>query len=371
MDARLPIKSNKQTKVRLVVLDPGHFHAALVQKEMYAGLDPCVSVYAPLGPDLLDYLQRVSLFNNRDSDPTHWDLDIHTSADPLAAMLQRSSGNVLVLAGKNREKGKRILSSVSAGTHVLADKPWVIKSTDMGTLEEILVTAGHKGLIVYDIMTERYEVTSEIVRELVNTPDIFGQQQAGNPQRPGIVARSVHNVMKLVSGLPLRRPTSFFDIEGQGEGLADVGTHVVDLVQWTAFPDQVIDFRQDLAILSAKRWPLTMTKLQFQTVTGSTTFPASLAPYVHEDQFDYFCNNSVCYTIRGVCVQLEISWDWEGQDGSGDIYEAAFRGTHASVEIRQTSTERYRPEVYIVPVSPGQKASVLAALQHKVEQLQA
>jgi len=32
----------------LIVADPGHFHAALVQKEMYPSLSPEVHVYAPL-----------------------------------------------------------------------------------------------------------------------------------------------------------------------------------------------------------------------------------------------------------------------------------------------------------------------------------
>ena len=40
--------------VRFVTLDPGHFHAALVQKEMYPGVARRVDVYAPLGSDLVD-----------------------------------------------------------------------------------------------------------------------------------------------------------------------------------------------------------------------------------------------------------------------------------------------------------------------------
>ena len=44
--------------VRLMTLDPGHFHAALVQKEMYPGVAPRVDVYAPLGPDLVDLVPR-------------------------------------------------------------------------------------------------------------------------------------------------------------------------------------------------------------------------------------------------------------------------------------------------------------------------
>ena len=37
---------------RLVTLDPGHFHASLVQKFMYLDVDPVVHVYAPAGEDL-------------------------------------------------------------------------------------------------------------------------------------------------------------------------------------------------------------------------------------------------------------------------------------------------------------------------------
>jgi hypothetical protein len=51
------------TAVRLVTLEPGHFHAALVQKEMYPGVDPTVHVYAALGPDLLAHLGRIAGFN--------------------------------------------------------------------------------------------------------------------------------------------------------------------------------------------------------------------------------------------------------------------------------------------------------------------
>ena len=87
---------------RLVIVDPGHFHATLLQKEMYAALDPHVSVYAPLGPELLDYLNRISLFNLRKENPTRWQLDVHTSKDPMQAMLHERSGNVVVFSGRNQ-----------------------------------------------------------------------------------------------------------------------------------------------------------------------------------------------------------------------------------------------------------------------------
>ena len=65
---------------KLMIADPGHFHATLLQKEMYPEIDRRVSVYGRLGPELLDYLNRISLFNTRRENPTRWELDVHTTA---------------------------------------------------------------------------------------------------------------------------------------------------------------------------------------------------------------------------------------------------------------------------------------------------
>ncbi|GAG07892.1 unnamed protein product, partial [marine sediment metagenome] len=45
----------KEYSVKLITLDPGHFHAALVQKTMYDEVSPTVYVYAPKGPDVEDH----------------------------------------------------------------------------------------------------------------------------------------------------------------------------------------------------------------------------------------------------------------------------------------------------------------------------
>lgn len=339
--------------MRLIVLDPGHFHATLLQKEMYPELASRVSVYAPLGPELLDYLNRISLFNSRPANPTHWDLDVHCSGHSLEELLHDRAGDVVVFTGRNRGKMDRMLPVLTAGLHVLADKPWIISSSEMPKLEQALDLAESKRVAAYDMMTERYEVTSELQRELVNTPDIFGV-----PLK--VAARSVHHIMKVVAGVPLRRRPWFFDIADYGEGLADVGTHVVDLVQWTLLPDQVFDYRQDIEVLEGRRWPLTLTNEQLQLVTGEASFP---------DRLDYYCNNSVHYTLRGIDVKLEILWKWEAPAGTGDVYEAAFHGTESSVEIRQGAPEKSIPEVYVVP-HVNTREAVFEALLRRVEQLQ-
>jgi predicted dehydrogenase len=288
----------------------------------------------------------------------------------MGDMLRNPPGNVVVFTGRNRGKIDRIVASLSAGLNVFADKPWIISSADMPKLEQALALADQKNLIAYDIMTERYEVTSELQRLFINEPAVFGRLEPGSAESPGVRAKSIHNIMKVVAGVPLRRPSWFFQVEEYGEGLADVGTHVVDLVQWTAFPDQALDYRKDIRVLDGRHWPLIITTAQFQQVTGEPGFPDSLASQVRNGKLEYFCNNSVHYTLRGVHVKLDILWNWEAPQGSGDSYEAVFRGSRASVELRQGKQENYRPEVYIVPASATDRAEVFSELQKKITDLQ-
>ncbi len=357
-------------EIKLAIVEPGHFHAALVQKEMYPQVSPHVFVYAPLGPELLDYLNRVSLFNSRSEDPTKWELEIRTGPEFFEQMLREHAGNVAVFAGRNREKMGRIARSLEAGYNVLADKPWVITSADLPKLAAALELAERKGLVAYDVMTERYEIASILLKELVNTAGVFGQPIPGSEAEPAVTARSIHHLMKVVAGVPLRRPAWFFDIEECGEGIADVGTHVVDLVQWTAFPGETLDYRTDIKVLDAQRWPTPISRPQFSRVTGETDFPAYLAKWVKDGQLEYYSNNSVRYTVRGRHVQLEILWNWEAPEGGRDIYEATFRGSLSRAEIRQAKEEKFRPELYVRPNTAALRDSVFAALEKKIGALQ-
>src|SRR5881397_3353383 len=231
--------------VRLMIVDPGHFHAALVQKEMYPGVAARVDVFAPLGFDLFEHLKRVAAFNSRPDHPTSWQTEVHASADFFDRMLREHPGNVVVLSGRNRGKIDRILASAEAGLHVLGDKPWILKSDDLPKVEATLAEADRKGLVAYDIMTERFEITSILQRVLVNDPATFGAIVQGSESDPGVYMESVHYLMKIVAGAPNIRPAWFFDTAEQGEGLNDIGTHLVDLVQWTLFPDHAVDYKSD------------------------------------------------------------------------------------------------------------------------------
>ena len=354
--------------LKLITLEPAHFHAALVQKQMLPGISPRVSIFAPLGPDLLAHLKLIEGFNSRADNPTYWELDIYCSPHSLEEMIAAKPGNVVVLAGRNRIKIGKIKASLEAGLNVLSDKPWIIRAEDFNELEHVLALADEKGLVAYDMMTERHEITTILQRELVNDPAVFGAIIPADQQRPGVFMESTHHILKTVAGTPNLRPPFFFDILDEGEGLTDVGTHLVDLVQWTLFPDLAVDYQRDIQVQSGKRWATPISAAQFQQVTGVAAFPAELASYVHGDVFDYYCNNQVDYKIRGAQVQLNVLWKWESAAGV-DYHHAIYRGTKASVEIRQSEKENYRPELF-VSAATGQSSTVAEAVRSRIERLQ-
>jgi predicted dehydrogenase len=344
---------------RLVTIDPGHFHAALIQKEALADLAEEAYVYAPLGPDLTAHLDRVARFNNRAENPTHWKLKVYAGPDWFERMLADRPGQIAVLSGRNNGKIERMQALAVAGMHTLADKPWVIEPEDLPALTALLKTAKSKHIIFYDGMTQRYEITCLLLKALVNDAGVFGEPVKGSAEEPGVYLESVHYLLKLVAGAPNRRPPWFFDIREQGEGLTDVGTHLVDLVQWTLTPEQRLDPRRDIRVLDGKRWPTVLTLPDFQKVTGGTEFPAYLSSAMQADGLHYFCNNSVLYTLRGVHVKLEVKWDFEAAPGQGDTEVAIYRGTKAQIEVRDN-------EVWVIPANGVSKIMAGAAVQRAV-----
>lgn len=353
--------------VRFVTLDPGHFHAALVHKRSYPQVSPKIHVYGPLGPDLLAHLTHISHFNNRADSPTAWEVEVHAGPDFLDRMLRDGAGNVVVLAGKNRGKIRYILESLAHGFHVLSDKPWIIEPEQFPELEEALARAERNGLIAYDIMTERYEVTNALQRELVRDPAVFGSPLPGSVEEPSVTMRSVHHLSKTVAGRPLQRPVWFFDAREQGEALADVGTHLVDLSIWTLFPDEALDYRRDVEVLGARRWPTMLARSEFRKITGQADFPPELAHRVIGDELACDCNTAVDYTLRGIHVHLDVLWDVASEHG--DTHDAVYRGSKSSIEVHQGPDEAWQPELYVVPNAPELAAEVRAALEARLAEL--
>ena len=335
--------------VKLITLDPGHFHAALVQKVGYPGVDTTVHVYAPEGPELQSYLSLVNQYNERADNPTHWKEEVYTGSDFAEKMLEQKKGNVVVLSGNNRLKTDYIQRSVAAGLNVLADKPMAINSTNFTKLVQAFDEAGKKNVLLYDIMTERSEITNILQQELMQQSGLFGELKKGTEKDPAVMIESVHYFFKNVSGKPLVRPEWFFDAAQQGDAIADVGTHLVDLVQWQCFPGVSLDYTKDIQINTARVWPTPLTLSQYASITGKNTYPEYLKPDIVKDSvLNTHANGEMNYTLKDIHVKIIARWDYKAAEG-GDTHHEIIKGTKATLEIRQGKAENYKPVLYIIP----------------------
>ncbi len=346
IDRRSKDTMQKSYLVHLITIDPGHFHAALVQKKMYEEVSPDVYVYAPDGPDYQQHIDRINSYNNRQENPTEWNEIVYTGEDFLEIMLEEKPGNVVVLSGNNQKKDEYILRSLDAGLNVLTDKPMIIHPEDYIKLEQAFLITKDKKTLLYDIMSERYEITTILQKLLSSEEEIFGNLIDGTEEEPAVTKESVHHFSKIVSGTHLLRPPWYFDVEQQGEGLVDVTTHLVDLIQWECFPEQILN-TSDINMVKAKRWPTIITKDEFNKVTGLDEFPDYLQKDIKNGKLNVFCNGEMVYQIRGIWAKVSVTWNYEAPPGGGDTHYSVMRGTGCDLIIKQGAEENFVPVLYI------------------------
>ena len=342
-------KSNSKTRIKLITLDPGHFHAALIQKSMYPEIDPEVSIYAPEGQDLELYLQKIEAYNTREEKPTKWISKINSEPDYLKKMIAEKNGNVIMLSGNNQKKTDYILTAIENGFNVYSDKPMVILPEEYPTLKKAFKLAQEKNLVIYDIMTERSEITTELQKELAHNSEVFGKLILGSEEEPAITKESVHHFFKYVSGQPLIRSSWFFDTKQQGEGIADVTSHLVDLTFWECFPNEAINL-EDIQLDHAKRWPTIISKESFEKVTQKKEYPSYLKNEIRNDSLEVYANGSIHYRLKGHYAKVSVKWSYQAEKGGGDTHYSIMRGTKAELIIEQGVEQKFIPTLYVFPV---------------------
>jgi len=362
--------TNSDKPVRLIMLDPGHFHAALVQKTMYDEISPTVYVYAPDGPDVKNHLNLIEGFNTREQNPTSWVEKVYTGQDYLAKMLTEKPGNIVVISGNNKSKTEYIKACVDAGLNVLSDKPMCIDTKGFELLIKAFDSAKKNNVLLYDIMTERSSITSILQKELMDNKDLFGELEKGSADEPAIIKHSIHHFSKIVAAKPLIRPAWYFDTSQQGEGIVDVTTHLVDIVMWMCFGEQIIDYKKDIKVLSGRRWPTMITKAQYQKVTGLKNFPDYLKEKLNDEGvLPCYANGEMTYSLKDVHVKITAEWHYQAPEGGKDTHFSKISGTKSNLIIKQGKKQNYRAELYITPAESTEKSGLEKTLKKTIEKL--
>jgi predicted dehydrogenase len=322
----------------LLVLEPGHFHAALALRTRNPRVRPDVHVYARPGPELDSFLALVGGFNDRPVDPTDWQLHVHDGS--VEELIAERRGDVVVLAGPNHLKLGHLRAMSEAGLHVLADKPWLTSPSQLPDLERL--TGGAP--VAMDIMTERHDVTTRLRHRVVATPSVFGEPSTGG-DRPAIEQSSVHHLCKLVDGRPLRRPAWSYDIDVQGDGLVDIHSHMVDQSQWLVSAAGRAD--DEAEVVAARRWATAVSTEAFESSTGLDHFPEPLRSRLVDGNLHLLCNGEIHYRLGGVLVEQRTEWRVDHPAGGGDIHRSIVRGTRAVVTMRHDPTAFDGTELHV------------------------
>jgi len=164
------------------------------------------------------------------------------------------------------------------------------------------------------------------------------------------------------------RPGWFMDASQQGDGITDVTTHLVDLVQWESFPEQSLDYTRDIIVDSARRWPTQMTSFQFKTITKLDSFPSYLLNNEQNDTtISVWSNGEINYQVKGVHAKVYVRWDYQTTSGN-DTHYSVMRGTKAKLVIRQGAEQEYKPTLYVEPVI--RDSSFQRIVKQKIKELQ-
>jgi predicted dehydrogenase len=346
----------------LMFLDPGHFHAALTLRERHPLVSDEVVVFVSEGPgeggggrEVAEFLDLLAAFNRRPQRPTRWRAVVRAGPEPLARLLQERPGDVVILAGRNDRKMALVRRLHDGGLHVLADKPWITSASALPDVRHVL--AG--GARVMEMMTGRHAATSSVAERLVREPEVFGGFDTGGEDLP-IRLASVHHLEKSVNGAPLRRPPWFFDVRIQGDGLADIPTHLVDQAQrLVGAHGGAADRAAEL--LTVRRWSTPVPRALFARVTGLANFPPELRADVEGDVLAYAGNAELSFRLRGVGVHLTTRWDLTEAAGGGDAHSATVVGTASRVRIEQGPSTGFRRRLLVEPRGNGSRLG--AALQ--------
>lgn len=343
-------------------------------------------VYASPGPDRDKFVALVDAFNSRVENPTAWVLQLHGDAGSAAQLEQLVAdgiASVVVLAGKNNSKLATISQLVTAGIHVLADKPWATNLDCLDDLTAATQPPEDSPAFAMDIMTNKHDTIARLRREIVHDPTLFGAFQIDG-DLPCVEIGSVHHLAKLVNGAPLQRPAWYYDVTVQGNGLVDITAHMVDQMQWLLAGSGSggghetgagFDYATDCELLAASTYDTEVPLALFSDSTGMEAFPELLSGLLRESDpegsgplwaggggetvLPLAANGKLHYKLRGVSVLHTAEWRPREPEGGGDLHTATLRGSVCEIAMRADEETGYKPELLLRPTATTEEGRAM------------
>jgi predicted dehydrogenase len=149
----------------------------------------------------------------------------------------------------------------------------------------------------------------------------------------------------------------------------DTSTHLVDLVQWEAYPEQALS-PSEVQMLSARRWVTPISREQFRSVTGAREFPAYLQGEVTNGVLQEYANGEFTYKLRDVFAKVTVLWNFDPPPNGLDNHYSEVRGTGGALIIRQGERENFKPMLYVENAGRADAATFEQQLKDAIADVQ-
>jgi hypothetical protein len=331
-------------EAELIVLHPADEQLAQVQSRMNPQINRTVHVFAPEGEGLQSYLARINAFNSRPDSATSWNEVVSNEGDFLARMLGEKPGNVALLSGRTATAAGYSAACIGAGLNVLSTAPLASGTPEFRELERSLGLADEKGLVLYELMPERYEIAALLQQALARNADFFGIQLCGSPEAPAIVSESVLPLFTVRmegtgSSTALRpgitgptandktanangesrdnsafetAPADYDDWSYPADSLGLQNAFLlaaaprIDLIQLAVFGRERIKYNRQIQFTSARQYPAAVPEREYLRASGSAALPPALQPYRSGDTLRLPGNGVLRYVLNGVHTGVSI-----------------------------------------------------------------
>jgi len=345
-------------RFRLQVLKPGHFHAALVFKDIDYRVQDEVDVVVNDSQDALPFIDLIDRFNQRDIQATSWKLTVHERDNLAFDAGVPLEDCVVVVSGRNSSKLATVAELVSQGYNVLVDKPLLINAEQIPLIDSVITGPGQ----VMELMTVRHQVLSRLCHAISNREAVFGNFVDDN--EPAITLSSTHHLCKMVDGEPLIRPDWYYDVTVQGNGLVDIQNHMVEQALWFVLNDDRINEDTEIRLDAARSWATPVPPDLFRQSTGLDEYPAELQQYVDTDGvLQLECNGEIDWRINGVRVRSRAEWKQIEPEDGGDIHKVTLRGTRCNVDAVQSPESDLFPWIDLTAENDDARSKLSEALQ--------
>ena len=140
----------------------------------------------------------------------------------------------------------------------------------------------------------------------------------------------------------------YYDVAQQGEGIADVTTHLIDLVQWSCFPEQSIRRGRDVVLTDATHYPTLITLDEYKQSTRAEDFPDYLQKDIRNGVLEVMANGTLNFEMKGINVGIKVIWDYLTPKGGGNTSTSIKQGTRSRIEIVQNVETGFKKEFFVV-----------------------